>query len=138
IVITDPSKLEERTYIRVTELMEGSLTLLAAYPTDYHKAIEKYKKIVQSYTFSVINLKNAPIDVATEVFTRLNVGGKSLTLFEIMVAKTYDSNKHFDLAEKYNELKEELATSQYDTIPSATVLQVIAILLEKDCTRDRK
>lgn len=52
-----------------------------------------------------------------------------------MVAKTYDSNKQFDLAEKYDELKEELAASQYDTIPSATVLQVIAILLEKDCTR---
>jgi hypothetical protein len=135
IIITDISKLEGRTYIKVTELMEGSLTLLAAYPHEYHKAIEKYKKIIQSYTFSVINLKNAPIDVATEVFTRLNVGGKALTLFEIMVAKTYDSNKHFDLSEKYDELKEELATSQYDTIPSATVLQVIAILLEKDCTR---
>lgn len=135
IIITDPSKLEDGTFIKVTELMEGSLTLLAAYPPEYHKSIEKYKKIIQSYTFSVINLKNAPIDVATEVFTRLNVGGKALTLFEIMVAKTYDSNKQFDLAEKYDELKEELAASQYDTIPSATVLQVIAILLEKDCTR---
>jgi hypothetical protein len=135
IIITDPSKLKDGTYIKVTDLMEGSLTLLADYPPEYHKTIDKYKKIIQSYTFSVINLKNAPIDVATEVFTRLNVGGKALTLFEIMVAKTYDSNKQFDLAEKYDELTEELATSQYDTIPSATVLQVIAILLEKDCTR---
>jgi hypothetical protein len=54
---------------------------------------------------------------------------------KIFHGKTYDSNKQFDLAEKYDELKEELAASQYDTIPSATVLQVIAILLEKDCTR---
>jgi len=135
IIITDPSKLAERTFIKVTDLMEGSLTLLAAYPQEYHKTIEEFKKIIQSYTFSVINLKNAPIYVATEVFTRLNVGGKALTLFEIMVAKTYDSKKRFDLAEKYDELTEELATSQYDTIPSATVLQVIAILLERDCTR---
>jgi len=135
IIITDPSKLEEHTYIKVTELIEGSLTLLVAFPAEYHKTIEKYKKIIQSYTFSVINLKNAPIDVATEVFTRLNVGGKALTLFEIMVAKTYDSNKKFDLSEKYDELKEELANSQYDTIPSATVLQVVSILLKKDCTR---
>jgi hypothetical protein len=135
IIITDPSKLAERTFIKVTDLMEGSLTLLAAYPQEYHKTIEEFKKIIQSYTFSVINLKNAPIYVATEVFTRLNVGGKALTLFEIMVAKTYDSKKRFDLAEKYDELTEELATSHYDTIPSATVLQVIAILLERDCTR---
>jgi hypothetical protein len=135
IIVTDPSKLKKNTFIKVTDLMEGSLTLLAAFPPEHHKSIERYKKIIQSYTFSVINLKHAPIDVATEVFTRLNVGGKALTLFEIMVAKTYDAKKHFDLAEKYNELKEELATSQYDTIPSATVLQVISILLEKDCTR---
>lgn len=135
IIITDISGMEENTFIKVTDLMEGSLTMLASFPEEYHPILERYKKIIQSYTFSVINLKNAPIDVATEVFTRLNVGGKALTLFEIMVAKTYDAVREFDLSEKYDELKEELSNSQYDTIPSATVLQVVAILLEKDCTR---
>ncbi|MBN85008.1 MAG: hypothetical protein CMD56_04710, partial [Gammaproteobacteria bacterium] len=68
-----------------------------------------YKDVLTAYTFSAINLKDAPIDVATEVFTRLNEGGKALTLFEIMVAKTYhvfpfdpetNETKTFDLAEK--------------------------------------
>lgn len=135
IIITDISKMKEYSFIKVTDLMEGSLTMLVSYPLEYHPMLEKYKKIIQSYTFSVINLKNAPIEVATEVFTRLNVGGKALTLFEIMVAKTYDAGREFDLSEKYDELKEELSNSQYDTIPSATVLQVVSILLEKDCTR---
>jgi len=135
IIITDISGMEENTFIKVTDLMEGGLTMLASFPEEYHPILERYKEIIQSYTFSVINLKNAPIDVATEVFTRLNVGGKALTLFEIMVAKTYDAVREFDLSEKYDELKEELSNSQYDTIPSATVLQVVAILLEKDCTR---
>ena len=135
IIITDISKKEEHTFIKLTDLMEGSLTMLAAFPVEHHPTIERYKKIIQSYTFSVINLKNAPIEVATEVFTRLNVGGKALTLFEIMVAKTYDAACEFDLAEKYEALTEEFSTSQYDTIPSATVLQVVSILLEKDCTR---
>ena len=135
IIITDISKKEPQSFIKVTDLMEGTLTMLAAFPTKYHPIIEKYKKIIQSYTFSVINLKNAPIDVATEVFTRLNVGGKALTLFEIMVAKTYDAQRNFDLSMKYDELLEELSNSHYDTVPSATVLQVVSMLLEKDCTR---
>ncbi len=135
IIITDISSMKEKTFIKVTDLMEGSLTMLASFPEKYHPVLERYKKIIQSYTFSVINLKNARIDVATEVFTRLNVGGKALTLFEIMVAKTYDSARGFDLSEKYDALKEELSTCQYDTIPSATVLQVVAMLLAKDCTR---
>lgn len=135
IVITDTSKLLPNTFIKVIDLMEGGLRFLTSFPKEYHRAIEKYKEIIQSYTFSIINLKNASIDVATEVFTRLNVGGRALTLFEIMVAKTYDAERHFDLAEKYEELKEELRTSQYDTIPAATVLQTVAIILKKDCTR---
>lgn len=135
IVTTEPSKLEPKTYIKIKDLMEGGLSLLASYPQEYHGLIEKYKGIIQSYTFAIINLKNAPIDVATEVFTRLNVGGRALTLFEIMVAKTYDVERNFDLAEKYEELKEELRASQYDTIPSATVLQAVSIILKKDCTR---
>ena len=36
-----------------------------------------------------------------EVFSRINTGGKSLTVFEIMVAKTYDESEGFDLAEAY-------------------------------------
>lgn len=135
IIITDISKKKPQSFIKVTDLMEGSLTMLVAFPAEYHSIIERYKKIIQSYTFSVINLKNAPIDVATEVFTRLNVGGKALTLFEIMVAKTYDAQREFDLSMKYDELLEELSNSHYDTIPSATVLQVVSMLLEKDCTR---
>ena len=136
-VITDISKNEKSSIIKLTDLIEGKLKVLVEYPEEFHETIEKYKEIVQSYTFSAINLKNAPIDVATEVFTRLNVGGKALTLFEIMVAKTFDSSRGFDLSEKYDELKEELSNSHYDTIPSATVLQVISIFLEQECTRKK-
>jgi len=135
IVITDISNKKLDSVIKLTDLIEGKLKMLVKYPEEFHSLIEKYKEIIQSYTFSAINLKNAPIEVATEVFTRLNVGGRALTLFEIMVAKTFDSKRKFDLSEKYNELKEELSNSHYDTIPSATVLQVIAIFLEQECTR---
>ena len=135
IIITDISSRDSKSYIKVSQLMYGSLSELAAYPSEFHPLIEKYKNTINSYLFPVISLKNASIDVATEVFTRLNVGGKSLSLFEIMVAKTYDAKREFDLSEKYEELMQELKTSQYDTISSATVLQTVSILLKSDCTR---
>ncbi len=135
IIITDISKKEPQTFIKVIDLMNGSFSTLVLFPTKYHSILSEYKERIQSYSFSVINLKNSPIDVATEVFTRLNVGGKSLTLFEIMVAKTYDSKKGFDLSVKYDELIEELKSSHYETLPSATVLQVVSMIIKKDCTR---
>lgn len=74
----------------------------------------------------------ADIEVATEVFTRLNTGGKSLSVFEIMVAKTYDDEREFDLSEKYEELCEELGDWE---IPDSTILQLISILLTQQCSR---
>lgn len=144
IVITETEGKNPNDIIKLNDLMEGDLIKLSNYPKEHHKKLVNYKEVLTSYTFSIINLKNAPIDVATEVFTRLNVGGKALTLFEIMVAKTYhifpqnageNHNKVFDLSEKYDELIAELTISHYETIPSSTILQVISILLEKDCTR---
>lgn len=145
IVTTEIEKCGTEKIIKLTDLMKGGYAIFKNYPEELHEKLDHYKNVLSGYTFSVINLKNAQIDVATEVFTRLNVGGKSLSLFEIMVAKTYHifekkndlENKEeiFDLSVKYEELSAELSASHYDTIPSATILQVISILLEKDCTR---
>ncbi|MGN7820535.1 GmrSD restriction endonuclease domain-containing protein [Chitinophaga sp. 22536] len=135
IVTTDITGRDEGTYIRLSKLMEGDFTYLASFPVDKQIKLNEYKKIFEGYSFRGVNLKNATIDVATEVFTRLNVGGKELTLFEIMVAKTYDATRSFDLSEKYEELMNELRLVGYDTISSATILQVVAILLKKDATR---
>jgi len=143
IVTTEIEKCTAEKIIKLTDLMKGGYTIFKNYPEELHEKLDHYKNALSGYTFSVINLKNAQIDVATEVFTRLNVGGKSLSLFEIMVAKTYHifekknekEEDIFDLSIKYEELSAELSASHYDTIPSATILQVISILLEKDCTR---
>ncbi|WP_158730238.1 MULTISPECIES: DUF262 domain-containing protein [unclassified Flavobacterium] len=145
IVTTEIEGRNPQQIIKITDLMKGGYAIFKLYPEEYHTKLEYLKEVLTGYTFSVINLKNAQIDVATEVFTRLNVGGKALTLFEIMVAKTYhifqqknksnDEEAIFDLSVKYEELSAELSASHYDTIPSATILQVVSILLEKDCTR---
>ena len=43
--------------------------------------------------------------------------------------------ENFDLAQKFDALKEELDKSHYETISPATVLQTLSILYQKDCTR---
>lgn len=93
------------------------------------------KQIIQSYNFSLIEVKEASIDVATEIFTRINVGGKPLSLFEIMVAKTFDSEKEFDLSEKFQNLVATLKNVEYDTISDATVLQIVSLIITKECNR---
>lgn len=135
IVIVDVSSKPEKTYVGLYDLMNQGRRFFNDYPPKYDDKIDKFKETIQSYQFKGINLKEAEIDVATEVFTRLNVGGKDLTLFEIMVAKTYDPDKDFDLYEKFQDLLEELEPVKYNTISSASVLQLISLLLERECKR---
>lgn len=135
IVITDTEERNEKELISIVNLLNGGLKLLGSYPEEYHDKLDAYKNRISSYQYSVIQVKNAPIDIATEIFTRINVGGKPLSLFEIMVAKTYDHDKQFDLAEKFQELVDSLRPLDYETISDATVLQTISIVLTKECKR---
>jgi hypothetical protein len=135
IVLMDTTDRDEKKIIQLKDLLSGDFAYLASFPSALQDKIRLYKNNIESYQFSAIQMKDAAIDVATEVFTRLNVGGEPLSVFEIMVAKTYDPAKKFDLAEKFGELTADLQTVDYDTLSSATVLQTLSVLIRKDCRK---
>lgn len=135
IVLTEGCDSDHHRVIRLHDLLYGKLKDLAAYPEKLQERIQAYKDRINAYQFSAVLIKEAPIDVATEIFTRLNVSGKPLSVFEIMVAKTFDSKADFDLAEKVDELKSELEDVGYGTVPESVVLQTISILLVKECRK---
>ncbi len=127
--------LEEKKAISVLDLLAGDFQLLASYPSQFHENLKIYKSRIEGYQYSIIQIKDAPIDIATEIFTRINVGGKPLSLFEIMVAKMYDHERGFDLSDEFDKLLEALQPLDYDTISDATVLQTVALILKKECKR---
>ncbi|MGU9837418.1 hypothetical protein ACU685_31245 [Pseudomonas sp. LF195] len=99
------------------------------------KKFQEYKTNLTTYDFATITIKDYPIEIACDVFARINTGGKPLTLFEIMVAMTYDEARGFDLALKYEELiygsdevSKSLVRAKFETIPAATVLQAVAAI----------
>ncbi|MGL4392017.1 MAG: GmrSD restriction endonuclease domain-containing protein [Fusobacteriaceae bacterium] len=135
IVFTDIANKKEGTYIKVKDLIYGGLSLAKQYDEKHHEKIETYSNAFKTYSFSKIDVDNIPLDTATEIFTRINVGGVPLTVFEIMVAKIFDEKIGFDLSEKYNELINELVDVNYETIKNSTVLQTVAVCLSKECAK---
>lgn len=97
--------------------------------------IDLYKTRFTTYQFPTIKITDAELDVATDIFTRINVGGKGLDTFEIMCAKTYDEKQKFDLYEKRKKQEEEWSDRGYETIPHSTVLQAISICINGGCSR---
>lgn len=135
IVFSDTIEDKTDSLISVVSLLNNGLRELVSKHPDYLEKIDELRKSIQTYQFATIEIENAPIDIATEIFTRINVGGKSLTPFEIMVAKTYDEKKKFDLSVKYDKLIDKWSEIGYETISSSTILQAISICLVKDCTK---
>lgn len=136
IVFVGYEGCDEKSSIRLTDLLYGPLNLLSNYDEKHHSKLQEFKTRIESYSYSIILIRDAAIEIATEIFTRINEGGKPLSVFEIMVAKTFDADKNFDLAEKYKELLENLKEVNYETVSDATVLQTIALILDKECKRN--
>lgn len=135
LVTSDHTIVDLKSSISIRNLLHGDLTLLASFPSIYHSKISEYRRRLESYDFPIIEVKDVPIDIATEIFTRINVGGKPLSLFEIMVAKTYDEKRDFDLSRKFDDLTMRLAPIDYETISDATILQLVSLIISKDCKK---
>ncbi len=104
---------------------------------DEVRLIHDYNKAFENYDFSTVILRKEDIESAIEVFTRINTGGKTLTLFEIMSAKTYDEKQKFDMQSKWEGVVEKLRKSNYETISSTVILYLLALVLSptRECKR---
>lgn len=140
LVVADKS--EAGNTISVFDILNEEFTnLMEEYSKEHLKKIEIFKRRLTGYDFSTILISEYPLDVACEVFTRINTGGMELSLFEIMVAKTYDDKKDFDLAHEYDWLinnqgvEKDLEDAKFDTIPNQTILQCVSAHLCKQIRR---
>ncbi len=106
------------------------------YYSDKVKArIEMYRDMLRGYPIPTVTLFNSDLATATEIFTRINTSGKTLTAFQIISAKVYQEGK-FDLVEKREAQENKWEKSSYGKIPDMTVLQGFALCLHNSCKRD--
>ncbi len=133
------SEEPENRNITLHKLLNAKYSeLREKYSNEEIDKIQKYKETFTTYDFSTVVLRKEDIDSAIEVFTRINTGGQTLTLFEIMSAKTYDEDQNFDMADRFEKLVKELSESKYDTISSSVILSVLGLILSKNKECKRK
>lgn len=133
-------KPEHWNFISLHEVLNFNdyfLQIKENYTDEILKKIYQYAQYFSTYDFSTIVLRKEDIDSAIEVFTRINTWWQTLTLFEIMSAKTYDEEQDFDMEEKFYRLRKELEEIKYDTISSSIILNTISLILSKnkECKR---
>ena len=95
------------------------------------QTVHTYSKAFESYEFSTVVLRKEDIDSAIEVFTHINTSGQTLTLFEIMSAKTYDEAQKFDMQVKWDDFIKELKNIRYEGISNTVILYVLSLKLSR-------
>ena len=128
-------------YISLNAVLNFSFSkakaLLDKFSEEELELIDSYSTAFKTYEFSTVVLRKEDIDSAIEVFTRINTGGQTLTLFEIMSAKTYDEKQDFDMQTKWADFIKKLKDIKYESISSTVVLSVLSLVLSrtKECKR---
>ena len=138
IITTEKGKIVGGVSITFQDLLNSDIAeIVKKVPKEYYSKFTSYKNSINTYMYNIIQIEDIPIDIATEIFTRVNLGGEKLTIFEIMVAKTFDPKKNFDLAEKYKDLMKELTNIGYETISPSSILQAMSLIISKskECKR---
>ncbi|EKD63838.1 MAG: hypothetical protein ACD_51C00183G0008 [uncultured bacterium] len=135
------SEEPEGIFITLHEILNFNdhfLEIKEKYSDEHLKKIHLYSQAFSTYDFSTIVLRKEDIDSAIEVFTRINTGGQTLTLFEIISAKTYDEEQKFDMEDKFRKLMETLTERKYNGISSSVILSILSLVLSKNKECKRK
>jgi len=138
VITTEPSG---EKFLSLNDVMNFSFSKARALSETFTEEeldlIDAYSTSFKTYEFSTVVLRKEDIGSAIEVFTRINTGGQTLTLFEIMSAKTYDEEQGFDMQSNWEELVQELKNIQYEGVSSTTVLSLLSLILSrtKECKR---
>ena len=137
--IITAEKTEGGKYVSLYDVLNFSYAkgkeMEKKFDVDEVKKIDAFSEAFRKYKFSTVVLMRDDIVSAIEVFTRINTGGKTLTLFEIMSAKTYDENQNFDMQAKWSEFTEKLEKVCYEGISSMVALHLLSLIIKKDCRR---
>lgn len=138
VVVSEKPEGKSITLHKILNFTDNLLSIKKKYTDEQFTRILEYSQAFSTYTFSTVVLRREDIDSAIEVFTRINTGGQTLTLFEIMSAKTYDEKQQFDMEEKFQILIKELDDVGYETISSSVILYTLSLILSKNKECKRK
>ena len=135
-------KYEEGLIIKLQDVrkdfegIEGKLQMGAF--SDYHHPIRQrlrdIRAVLDNYRISFIELKGIQVSQVCQIFERINQAGKSLSIFDIVVAKTFRTQTKeygaFYLRELIDDFRNVLE-GHFKELDNLTYLQIISVLINQ-------
>ncbi len=104
------------------------------YDNPARKELRRIKDILDNYRISFIEVKGIQVVEVCQIFERINQAGKALSIFDIVVAKTFKpktkTDKGFYLRELIDNFK-NINHSEFLTIDDLSYLQILSIIINQ-------
>lgn len=106
-----------------------------SYGSPARKQLRSFKQVLDNYKLSFIELRGIEVTEVCQIFERINQAGQPLSMFDIIVAKTFrpegDGASGFYLRGLLDSFRNELdvAGSQYAAVDNMTLLQILVVLV---------
>ena len=127
-------KRESERYIPLYKVLgEDHMQLFRKLTPERQEVFMECHRIFTTYPLSVVTVYNVELNNASVIFERINQGGKKLSLFDLVVASTWGED--FDLKEKYNELRDRIASKGLGEITPEVVTHAISLILKGFCSK---
>ena len=106
----------------------------ADYDHTYRAQLRKIKEVLDNYKIAFIILRGIQLPEVCQIFERVNVEGKPLNIFDIVVAKTFrpkDENvEGFYLRDLINDFRNK-TQGNFSNIDDQTYLQILSIFINQ-------
>ena len=133
-IVTVRNEDTDFVYISFSKLYQfDMLYIIQNYPNHISK-IQAMRDKLSELDFQSIKIEGVNIDIATDIFTRLNTGGKKLTPFEIITAKTYKPDE-FNLVEKAKECRDNLNIAYKSAISDSDLVKMTSLCVRGATTK---
>jgi hypothetical protein len=108
---------------------------LTDYDAPAREQLRRFKQVIDNYKLSFIELRGIEVGEVCQIFERINQAGQPLSMFDIVVAKTFRPEEEnvpgFYLRGLCEEFRHELKTagSRFGCIDDMTFLQALTVLV---------
>jgi len=102
------------------------------------KRLDEIRTTFLNYPFSITLVEGGDLDIVCDLFERINNTGVELSVFDLLVARTWsppDEDGGFDLRHAYDELIHEFQDVGFEEIREPVIAQLAGALIKEDCTR---
>ena len=96
------------------------------------KKFMKVKDRLKNYPFPVIIIEDKNIEEACKIFERINQGGKRLSIFDLVVAVTWD--KDFELKKEIDKFNKEIEDA-FGKIDYEVFSETLSLIIKGQCTK---